>query len=123
MQNYIKGLASRLLDQLSSHPSIIYSLQELMDITLDLYTRYYERKKEKNNFQEKKTEASKSSSAHTRKSSNSSNNKKNCRVQKRDKPHSSLFNKDHKLMCVSVRFLYETLDNNNKYQEYYDFPQ
>ncbi|MBW0483125.1 hypothetical protein O181_022840 [Austropuccinia psidii MF-1] len=96
--NYFrKELAARILYQLASHPSSIDSLQDLMDVTLELDTRYHERQKEKNNHQEKKTEASKSSSYHQN-SSSSSNKKKNFRVQKRDKPHSSLLNKDHKLM-------------------------
>ncbi|MBW0524846.1 hypothetical protein O181_064561 [Austropuccinia psidii MF-1] len=43
-----RGLASRILDQLASHPSNIDSLQDLMDVTLELDTRYHERKKEKN---------------------------------------------------------------------------
>ncbi|MBW0485898.1 hypothetical protein O181_025613 [Austropuccinia psidii MF-1] len=36
--------------ELSSHPSIISSLQDLMDVTLELDTRCHEEKKEKNNF-------------------------------------------------------------------------
>ncbi|MBW0490699.1 hypothetical protein O181_030414 [Austropuccinia psidii MF-1] len=46
IHNFRKGLKSRTLDQLASHPSIIDSLQDLMDITLELYTRYHERQKE-----------------------------------------------------------------------------
>ncbi|MBW0493770.1 hypothetical protein O181_033485 [Austropuccinia psidii MF-1] len=42
---YRRGLASRLLDQLASRPGIFDSLQELMDITLELDTRYHERQK------------------------------------------------------------------------------
>ncbi|MBW0555445.1 hypothetical protein O181_095160 [Austropuccinia psidii MF-1] len=89
--HFRRGLASRILDQLASHPSNIYSLQDLMDITLELDTGYHERQKEKNHHQEKKPEASKSNS-----SSSSHRKKKN--FQKRDKPHSSLFNEDFKLM-------------------------
>ncbi|MBW0568988.1 hypothetical protein O181_108703 [Austropuccinia psidii MF-1] len=44
---YRKVLESRLLDQLDSHPGNVDSLQELMDITLKLDTRYHERQKEK----------------------------------------------------------------------------
>ncbi|MBW0534448.1 hypothetical protein O181_074163 [Austropuccinia psidii MF-1] len=91
IHDFRRGLASRILDQLASHPSIIDSLQELMNITLELDTRYHERKKEKNHHQEKKPEASKSNS-----SSSSHRKKKN--FEKRDKPHSSLLNKDFKLM-------------------------
>ncbi|MBW0559573.1 hypothetical protein O181_099288 [Austropuccinia psidii MF-1] len=49
-----RGLASRLLEQLASHPANFDSLQELMDITLELDTRYHERQKEKGSHQEKK---------------------------------------------------------------------
>ncbi|MBW0499404.1 hypothetical protein O181_039119 [Austropuccinia psidii MF-1] len=59
-----------------------------MDVTLELDTRYHERQKEKNHYQEKKPEAPRSSSSH----------KKKKNFQKRDKPHSSLLNKDFKLM-------------------------
>ncbi|MBW0548735.1 hypothetical protein O181_088450 [Austropuccinia psidii MF-1] len=62
--DFRRGLASRILDQLASHPSSIDSLQDLMDITLELDTRYHERQKEKNNHQEKKPKASKSNSSH-----------------------------------------------------------
>ncbi|MBW0483371.1 hypothetical protein O181_023086 [Austropuccinia psidii MF-1] len=44
---YRRGLASRLLDKLASHPENFDSLQELMGITLELDTRYHERQKEK----------------------------------------------------------------------------
>ncbi|MBW0563571.1 hypothetical protein O181_103286 [Austropuccinia psidii MF-1] len=67
-----------------------------MDITLELDTRYHERQKEKGHFQEKKSESSKSNSSHSQNSSSSSQKKKN--FQKREKPHSSLLNKDFKLM-------------------------
>ncbi|MBW0498749.1 hypothetical protein O181_038464 [Austropuccinia psidii MF-1] len=92
-----KGLASRILDQLGSHPSNIDSLQNLMDVTLELDTRYHERQKEKNHHQEKKPETSKSNSSHHQNSSSSSHKKKNFHSQTRDKPHSSLLNKDFKL--------------------------
>ncbi|MBW0559420.1 hypothetical protein O181_099135 [Austropuccinia psidii MF-1] len=54
-----KGLPSRILDQLAYDPSRIDSLQDLMDITLELDKRYHERQNEKSNHQEKKPEASK----------------------------------------------------------------
>ncbi|MBW0485907.1 hypothetical protein O181_025622 [Austropuccinia psidii MF-1] len=95
--HFRRGLASRILDQLASHTSNIDSLQDLIDITLELDTRYHERQKEKNHHQEKKPEASKSSSSHPQNSSSSSHKKKK-NFQKRDKPHSSLLNKDFKLM-------------------------
>ncbi|MBW0578519.1 hypothetical protein O181_118234 [Austropuccinia psidii MF-1] len=91
-----KGLKSRILDQLASNPSRIDSLQDLMDITLELDTSYHERQNEKSHHQERKPEASKSNSSHPQNSSSSSQKKK--KFQKRDKPHSSLLNKDFKLM-------------------------
>ncbi|MBW0591182.1 hypothetical protein O181_130897 [Austropuccinia psidii MF-1] len=96
IHHFRKGLASRILDQLASHPSNIDSLQDLMDVSLELDTRYHERQKEKNHHQEKKPEASKSHSSHHQVSS-SSRHKKKFHSQKRDKPHSSLLNKDFKL--------------------------
>ncbi|MBW0555566.1 hypothetical protein O181_095281, partial [Austropuccinia psidii MF-1] len=44
---YRRGLAARHLDQLASYPGNFDTLQELMDITLELDTRYHERQKEK----------------------------------------------------------------------------
>ncbi|MBW0579847.1 hypothetical protein O181_119562 [Austropuccinia psidii MF-1] len=49
-----RGLESRLLDHLSCYPGSFDTLQELMDITLELDTRYHERQKEKGSHQEKK---------------------------------------------------------------------
>ncbi|MBW0552142.1 hypothetical protein O181_091857 [Austropuccinia psidii MF-1] len=98
IHHFRKGLASRILDQLASHTSNIDSLQDLMDISLEIDTRYHERQKEKNHHQEKKPEASKSSSSHPQNSSSSSHKKKkNFHFQKLDKPHSSLLNKEFKL--------------------------
>ncbi|MBW0566008.1 hypothetical protein O181_105723 [Austropuccinia psidii MF-1] len=71
------------------------SLQDLMDITLELDTRYHERQKDKSHHQEESPEASKSNYSHPQ--SSSSSNKKN-NFQKRDKPHSSLLNKKFKLI-------------------------
>ncbi|MBW0573909.1 hypothetical protein O181_113624 [Austropuccinia psidii MF-1] len=68
-----------------------------MDVTLELDTQYHERKKEKNHYQEKKPEAPISSTSHPQNSSSSSHEKKK-NFQKRDKPHSSLLNKDFKVM-------------------------
>ncbi|MBW0507602.1 hypothetical protein O181_047317 [Austropuccinia psidii MF-1] len=81
IHHFRKGLPSRILDQLVSHPSTIDSLQDLMDITLELDTRYRERKKEKIHHQEKKPEAPKSNSSHPQNSLSSSQKKKN--LQKR----------------------------------------
>ncbi|MBW0593398.1 hypothetical protein O181_133113 [Austropuccinia psidii MF-1] len=63
IQHFRKGLPTRILDQLASHPSRTDSLQDLMDITLELDTRYHERQNEKSHHQEKKPEASKSNSS------------------------------------------------------------
>ncbi|MBW0479810.1 hypothetical protein O181_019525 [Austropuccinia psidii MF-1] len=76
-----------------SWPAII---QDLMDVTLELDTRYHERQKEKSHHQEKKPEAAKSNSSHPQNPSSSSQKKNN--FHKREKPHSSLLNKDFKLM-------------------------
>ncbi|MBW0585754.1 hypothetical protein O181_125469 [Austropuccinia psidii MF-1] len=97
IHHFRKVLASRILDQLASHPSNIDSLQNLMDVSLELDTRYHERQKEKNHHQEKKPEASKSNSSHHQNSSSLSHKKKNFHSQKRDNPHSSLLNKDFNL--------------------------
>ncbi|MBW0569605.1 hypothetical protein O181_109320 [Austropuccinia psidii MF-1] len=76
---------------LASHPSNIDSLQDLMEVSLELDTRYHETQKEK------KPETSKSNSSHHQNSSSSSNKKKNIHSRKLDKPQSSLLNKDFKL--------------------------
>ncbi|MBW0482002.1 hypothetical protein O181_021717, partial [Austropuccinia psidii MF-1] len=54
---YRRGLASRLTDKMASHPGTFDTLQELMDVTLELDTRYHERQKEKGGNQEKKPPA------------------------------------------------------------------
>ncbi|MBW0584400.1 hypothetical protein O181_124115 [Austropuccinia psidii MF-1] len=101
---YRRGLASRLLDQLASHPGNFYSLQELMDITLKLDTRYHERQKEKGSHQEKKPPISGSNSSEPPQSSSSKKpyhkkNKKGKNFQvSKDKPHAALLNKDNKLI-------------------------
>ncbi|MBW0588783.1 hypothetical protein O181_128498 [Austropuccinia psidii MF-1] len=101
---YRRGLASRLLDQLASHPGNFDSLQELMDITLELDTRYHERQKEKGSHQEKKPPISGSNSSKPPQSSSSKKpyhkkNKKGKNFQvSKDKPHAALLNKDNKLI-------------------------
>ncbi|MBW0571741.1 hypothetical protein O181_111456 [Austropuccinia psidii MF-1] len=82
----------------------IFILQELMDITLELDTRYHERQKEKGSHQEKKPPISGSNSSKLPQSSSSKKpyhrkNKKgnNLNVSK-DKPHAALLNKDNKLI-------------------------
>ncbi|MBW0483457.1 hypothetical protein O181_023172 [Austropuccinia psidii MF-1] len=59
IHHFRKGLPSRILDQLASHPSRIDSLQDLMEINLEIDTRYHERQNKKSHNQEKKPEASK----------------------------------------------------------------
>ncbi|MBW0512772.1 hypothetical protein O181_052487 [Austropuccinia psidii MF-1] len=75
-----------------------------MDITLGLDTRYHERQKEKGSNQEKKPPATGSNSSRPPQYSSSKRphhkkNKKGKKVQaSKDKPHSSLLNKDNKLI-------------------------
>ncbi|MBW0582386.1 hypothetical protein O181_122101 [Austropuccinia psidii MF-1] len=97
INHFRRGLASRILDQSASHPSSIDYLQDLMYITMELDNRCHERQKENNHHQEKKPEASKSNPSHPQNCSSASHKKKK-NFQKRDKPHSSLLNKDFKLM-------------------------
>ncbi|MBW0502760.1 hypothetical protein O181_042475 [Austropuccinia psidii MF-1] len=91
IHHFRKGLTFRVFDQLASHPSRIYSHQDLIDITLEIDTRYHERKQEQVHFQEEKAEASKSNYSHPQNYSSSNQKKKNS--QKRDKPNSSWLNK------------------------------
>ncbi|MBW0481349.1 hypothetical protein O181_021064 [Austropuccinia psidii MF-1] len=93
IHHFRKVLPYRLLNKLAFHPSRLDSLQDLMDITLELDSRYHERQKGKSHHQEKKPEASRSNSSHPQDYSRSSQKKKK-NFQKRDKPHSSLLNKD-----------------------------
>ncbi|MBW0498437.1 hypothetical protein O181_038152 [Austropuccinia psidii MF-1] len=97
IHHFRKGFPSRSLDQLVSHPSRIYSLQDLLDINLELDTRYHERQKEKSHHHQKEPETSKSNFSQP-KNSPSSSQKQKKNFQKRDKPHSSLLNKYFKLM-------------------------
>ncbi|MBW0490117.1 hypothetical protein O181_029832 [Austropuccinia psidii MF-1] len=76
IHNFRKEFPCRVLDQLASHPSRIYSNQDSMDITLEIDTRYHERQKKQP----------------------SSNQKKNGNSQKRDNAHSSWLNKDFKFI-------------------------
>ncbi|MBW0500237.1 hypothetical protein O181_039952 [Austropuccinia psidii MF-1] len=69
IHHFRKGFPSRILDQLASHPSRIDFLQDLMDVTLELDTRYHEGQKQKGNYQEKNPEALKSNSSHHQNSS------------------------------------------------------
>ncbi|MBW0501178.1 hypothetical protein O181_040893 [Austropuccinia psidii MF-1] len=101
---YRRGLASRLLDQLASHPGNFDTLQELMDVTLELDTRYHERQKEKGGNQEKKPPVTGSNQSRPPQNSSSKRphqkkNKKGKQFQSsKDKPHAALLNKDNKLI-------------------------
>ncbi|MBW0486855.1 hypothetical protein O181_026570 [Austropuccinia psidii MF-1] len=101
---YRRGLSSRLFDQLASYPGSFDTLQELMDITLELDTRYHERHKEKGSNQEKKSPVtgSNSSRPHQDSSLKRPHHKKNKKGKQfqvsKDKPHSALLNKDNKLI-------------------------
>ncbi|MBW0474759.1 hypothetical protein O181_014474 [Austropuccinia psidii MF-1] len=101
---YRRGLESRLLAQLAYHLGNFDNLQELMDITLELDTRYYQRQKERVIHQEKKpsirgANSSKPPQISSSKKPYHSKNKKgkNFEVSK-DKPHASLLTKDKKLI-------------------------
>ncbi|MBW0547532.1 hypothetical protein O181_087247 [Austropuccinia psidii MF-1] len=99
IQLYRRGLESRLLDKLASHPGSFDSLQQLMDITLELDTRYHERQKEKGIHQEKKPPISGANSYKPPESSSSKKpyHRKNFQVSK-DKTHDALLTKDNKLI-------------------------
>ncbi|MBW0475470.1 hypothetical protein O181_015185 [Austropuccinia psidii MF-1] len=102
---YRRILASRLLHQLPSHPGNFDSLQELMEITLELDTRYHERQKEKGSHQGKKCSISGSNSSKPPQSSTSKrpyfrkNKKGKHSPVSKDKPHADLLTKDRKLIC------------------------
>ncbi|MBW0507678.1 hypothetical protein O181_047393 [Austropuccinia psidii MF-1] len=93
---YRRGFASRLLEKLASHTINFDILQELMDITLELDTRYHERKKEKGGNKQKKPPVTGSNFFRPPKDS-SSRKGNNFRVSK-DKPHSALLDKDNELI-------------------------
>ncbi|MBW0545596.1 hypothetical protein O181_085311 [Austropuccinia psidii MF-1] len=101
---YRRGLESRRLDQLASYPGNFDTLQELMDITMELDTRYHERQKEKGSHQDKKPLVTGSNSSRPPQESSSKRphhkkNKKGKKLQvSKDKPHSALLNKDDKLI-------------------------
>ncbi|MBW0506292.1 hypothetical protein O181_046007 [Austropuccinia psidii MF-1] len=101
---YRRGLASILLDQLASHPGNFDSFQELMEINLELDTRYHKRQKEKGSHQEKKPPISGSNSSKPPQSSSSKKPyhrkyKKRKKFQaSKDKPHAALLTQDNKLI-------------------------
>ncbi|MBW0460921.1 hypothetical protein O181_000636 [Austropuccinia psidii MF-1] len=93
-----RGLESRLLDQLDTDPGSFSTLQELMEITLELNTRYHERQKEKGSHKDTKPPVTESNSLRPPQKSSSKKSKKgkNFRASN-NKPHASLLNKDNKL--------------------------
>ncbi|MBW0518643.1 hypothetical protein O181_058358 [Austropuccinia psidii MF-1] len=101
---YRRGLESRLLDHLASYPGNFNTIQELMDITLELNNRYHERKKEKGSHEEKTPAVTGSSSSRLIQDSYSKmphhkKNKKGKQFQvSKDKPHSALLNMDNKFI-------------------------
>ncbi|MBW0497498.1 hypothetical protein O181_037213 [Austropuccinia psidii MF-1] len=101
---YKRGLESRLLDQLASHPGAFDTLQKLMDITLELDTRYHERQKEKGGNQEKKPPVSGPNTSRPSQGSSSKrpHYKKNNKGKKfqasKDKPHAAILNNENKLI-------------------------
>ncbi|MBW0494639.1 hypothetical protein O181_034354 [Austropuccinia psidii MF-1] len=101
---YRRGLISILLDLLASHPGTLDTLHELMDITLELATRYHERQKGQGGNQEKKPPFTVSNFSRPPQDSSSKrpHHKKNKKGKKfqvsKDKPHASLLNKDNKLI-------------------------
>ncbi|MBW0476724.1 hypothetical protein O181_016439 [Austropuccinia psidii MF-1] len=104
MHVYRRRLESRLLDQLASYPGNFDALQELMDITLELDTRYHERQKEKGSNEEKNPPFTGSNSSRPPKDSSARrpHHKKNKKGKQfhtsKDKPHCALRNKVNKLV-------------------------
>ncbi|MBW0490204.1 hypothetical protein O181_029919 [Austropuccinia psidii MF-1] len=101
---YRRGLASRNLDQLASYPGNFDTIQEHMDITLELDTRDDERQKEKGSNHEKEPPVTGSNPPRPPQDSYSKrpHHKKN-KTGKQfqpswDKPHSALLNKDNELI-------------------------
>ncbi|MBW0480682.1 hypothetical protein O181_020397 [Austropuccinia psidii MF-1] len=91
---YRRGSASRLLDQLASHPGNFDTLQELMDITLELDTRYHERQKENGGNKKKKPPVSVSNPS--RPPQGSSSKRPHHRKNKKGKPHAAPLHKNNK---------------------------
>ncbi|MBW0558809.1 hypothetical protein O181_098524 [Austropuccinia psidii MF-1] len=101
---YRRGLASILLDKLALHPGTFDTLLKLMDVTLELDTRYHEREKEKGGNQEKKPPVPGSNPSRPPKGSTSKRphhkkNKKGKQFQSsKDKSHAALLKKENKLI-------------------------
>ncbi|MBW0475357.1 hypothetical protein O181_015072 [Austropuccinia psidii MF-1] len=100
---YRRGLKSRLLDQLVSYTGKFDTLEDLLDITVELDTRYHERQKEKGSHQENKHPVIGSNSSgslqdsYSKRPHHKKNNKGKQLQASKDKPHSALLKKDNTL--------------------------
>ncbi|MBW0474863.1 hypothetical protein O181_014578 [Austropuccinia psidii MF-1] len=110
MHHYSRVLESRILDQLTSYTGSFDTIQELMEFTLKLDTRYHERQKKKGSHQEKNPPVSGSNFSRppqdsSSKSTHHMKNRKDNQFQvSNDKPHSALLNKEKKLIgCEKER--------------------
>ncbi|MBW0554713.1 hypothetical protein O181_094428 [Austropuccinia psidii MF-1] len=89
---------------MASYPGSFNTIQELMEITLELDTRYHERQKEKGSNQAKKPPVTASNFSRPPQDSYSKrpHHKKKNKGKKfkvlKDKPHSTLLNKEKKLI-------------------------
>ncbi|MBW0467509.1 hypothetical protein O181_007224 [Austropuccinia psidii MF-1] len=94
----------KIIESFGSHPGTFDTLQELLDITLELDTRFHERQKGKGGNQEKKPPVTRSNASIPPQDSSSKRpqykrNKKGKKSQVfKDKPHASLLNKENKLI-------------------------
>ncbi|MBW0579299.1 hypothetical protein O181_119014 [Austropuccinia psidii MF-1] len=101
---HVSLTGSRILDQLASYPGNFDTLQELINITLELDTRYHERQKAKGSHQEKKPPVTGSNSSRPPQDSYSKRphhktNKEGKQIEaSKDKPHSALLSKENKLI-------------------------
>ncbi|MBW0505373.1 hypothetical protein O181_045088 [Austropuccinia psidii MF-1] len=101
---YRSGLETRLFEQLDSPSGKFDSLQELMEINVELDTSYHERHKETGSNQDKKRlvtgfNPSRPPQDSCFKRLHLKNSKKGQNIQaSKDTPHASLLNKDNKLI-------------------------
>ncbi|MBW0477177.1 hypothetical protein O181_016892 [Austropuccinia psidii MF-1] len=99
-----KRIGIKTLDQLASYPGNFDTLEDLIDIHMELDTRYHERQKEKGSHQEKKPHFTGSNPSRPPQDSSSKrpHRKKNKKGKRfpasKDKPHSALLNEDNKLI-------------------------
>ncbi|MBW0513871.1 hypothetical protein O181_053586 [Austropuccinia psidii MF-1] len=103
MHVYRRVFTSISLDQLASHPGTFDTFEESLDLTLELYTRYHERKEERGGNQEKKSPVTGSDFSMPPQDSSSKGphdkkNKNGKKSQTLDNPHAALLNKDNLLI-------------------------